>query len=193
MLKYLFISFLFIALFEAEAKIYVVKLGFGNQYITPNNVEVFLSDTVRFVNYGTFNTTTSLSVPSGARNWDIDLKAFKNYFDLKMEVEGLYEFHSQTHPQHRATIYVKGAAVPSKPYMTQNTQHEFFDFYVGFNLTAQVEVKIYDLLGKLLIDKKVVLKQGKGQFNSKILGKGIYFFKVYQDYKQVFFYKFLKE
>lgn len=193
MLKYLFIPFLFTAVLEAQAKIYVVKLGFGNQYITPNNIEVLLNDTVRFVNYGTFNTTTSLSVPANARNWDIDLKSFKSHFDLKMEIEGNYEFYSQTHPQHRATIYVKGHSTPSKPYMTQNTQNEFFDFYIGSNLTAQVEVKIYDLLGKLLIEKKVVLKQGKGQFNSKILGKGIYFFKVYQDYKQVFFYKFLKE
>ena len=193
MLKYLVILLLVFRCLIAYPKVYTVKIGFGNQFITPTNLEVSLGDTVRFVNFGTYNTSTSGAVPYNARSWDVELKAFRSHYDLKMEVDGTYEFYSQTHPQHRGIIHVKNTTVPSKPYVTQSPQHEFFDFYIGYPLSGEVEVKIYDLLGKLLIEKRIIIKQGRGQFNSKFINKGIYFFKVYHEYKQVFFYKFLKE
>ena len=193
MRKHLTIFLLQVILYAAYTKVYTVKIGFGSQYITPHHLEVLSGDTVRFVNYGSFNTTTSLVVPSNAKNWDIDLKAFKSHFDLRLDVEGFYEFHSQTHPLNKGGILVKSSHVPQKPYLTQNTHHDYFDFYIGYNLSEEVEIKVYDLLGKLLIEKKVVLKSGKGQFYAKHMERGIYFFKVYQDIKQVFFYKFIKE
>ncbi|HTF81082.1 MAG TPA: hypothetical protein VL947_05140, partial [Cytophagales bacterium] len=73
MLKYLVILLLVFRCLIAYPKVYTVKIGFGNQFITPTNLEVCLGDTVRFVNFGTHNTSTSGAVPYNARAWDVEL------------------------------------------------------------------------------------------------------------------------
>jgi plastocyanin len=174
-------------------KVYTIRIGSGTQFLSPKTLNAHVGDTIRFVNYGTFNTTTSVNIPYGARNWDIDLKNFKSHFDIKLDIEGKYEYHSETHKDIVGEIFVKSNSISTaKPYFSTISKTEA-EFYTGTSITDDVVIKIYDLLGKNLVDQKIFLTSGKGHFQTNALKKGIYFIKVYHDYKQIFFYKFVKE
>jgi|GEM_PF-2951398 len=80
----------------AHAAVDTIQVGEPFNAFSPASMTVTLGDTVRFVYASGFHTTTSLSVPDGAGDWDIPMTS-PSVFDYVPAVEGSYDYYCVIH------------------------------------------------------------------------------------------------
>lgn len=64
---------------------------------TPSTVNAVVGDTVTWVWRNGMHTTTSISIPSGARSWNAPIDSVNTRFRVKIRVAGTYNYQCNFH------------------------------------------------------------------------------------------------
>ena|SRR3982751_2472704 len=80
---------------------------------TPATVNAAVGDVIVWRWQNGTHTTTSTSVPTGARPWDAPMNASSPKFRYRLRVAGTYQYHCSIHPIMQGTINVSGAPRPT--------------------------------------------------------------------------------
>src|SRR4051794_30129702 len=78
------------------AKKFTVKVS--NFQFSPSTVNAKVGDTIIFVWVNGTHTTSSISVPTGAKTWNDSITSSHKKFKYILKVSGTYQFHCRVHP-----------------------------------------------------------------------------------------------
>lgn len=99
------------AAFAADHRVRVSDFRFG-----PRTVNAVVGDTVSWMWQNGMHTTTSLSIPSGARPWNAPLDVTHTRFRTRLMVAGTYHYQCNFHfAQGMVGTIVVSAASPEAP------------------------------------------------------------------------------
>jgi plastocyanin len=96
--------------FAATWRVNVADFAF-----TPANLNVAVGDVIIWRWRSGMHTTTSLTVPPGARPWDRPIDSTNTIFRYRVRVAGTYTYQCNFHPFMQGTIN----ATPANPTATQ--------------------------------------------------------------------------
>ena len=84
---------------------------------TPSTVNAVVGDTVSWTWQNGMHTTTSLSIPKGARRWNKHMDASHTRFRIRVTVPGTYSYRCNFHVAQgmTGTIVVSGASPGQVP------------------------------------------------------------------------------
>lgn len=187
MCKNIFFCLLFWGIFFSHAKVHLLKVGHGANFFMPLNMYAYQGDTLKIINYTNKNTLFF----SGVIENSISL-LFKSEHIILLENDGNLEITSSLYPQIKANIVVKSKKKVLKPFFNESTTNDIYDFYIGNAISEEVDVKVVDIVGKVILDTKTYLSGGRGKISLKNIAKGIYFVKISKEHKQLYFQKIFK-
>jgi len=73
---------------------------------TPSAINAVVGDVIVWRWQNGMHTTTSTSVPTGARPWDAPMNSTSQRFRYRLRVAGTYQYHCSIHPIMQGTITV---------------------------------------------------------------------------------------
>lgn len=196
MKKVNYITVLFIIiLFTKSSFSFTHIIEVSNFVFTPQNLNVSVGDTVKWVWVSGIHTTTSTTIPQGAASWDEIISSANQTYSYPVLVAGLYNYVCTPH----IAMGMVGSfnANPSNvvPIISSATDYQLLQNYPNpFNPTTKIQFSIpksefvtllvYDLLGRevaVLINE--ILPQGvyEYEFNTNKgynISSGLYFYSL---------------
>jgi plastocyanin len=183
-----FILFMLIFTLTARSTIRVVQAS--DFTFTPNSMNVFVGDTIKWQWINGIHTTTSVSVPQGAASWDEPLTLTSQTFFYVVTAAGSYNYVCTPHSpgmsgSFSATpigIVPIGGSVPSKFNLSQNFPNPFnpvTNIKIDIPASSQVNLTVYDLLGnvvEVLYSGNLNAGSYAVDWNASNYSSGIYFY-----------------
>jgi plastocyanin len=179
-----------LSVFSAQATTHTIQFGgeVGLNYL-PNQLNVSVGDTVRWVGSFSFHPLSSTSVPQGANSFS---SSAGSTFSYVVPVAGTYNFHCTVHAVMTGSFTAGVSAVspaeiasqPSSFNLVQNYPNPFnARTMIKFNLPAaqRVELTIYSITGAeiaTLIDGYVPAGEFTVPFEAGNLSSGVYFYQL---------------
>ena len=106
----LVVAFLISSVSATLASTHVVRVA--DFQFTPSTVNAVVGDLIVWRWQSGMHTTTSTSVPAGARPWDAPINSTSTKFRYRIRVAGTYQYHCSIHPVMQGTITVSASHRP---------------------------------------------------------------------------------
>ncbi|MCX7834030.1 MAG: T9SS type A sorting domain-containing protein [Ignavibacteria bacterium] len=197
---------LFIISFNLSfATTHIVQVS--NYAFTPQNLNVTVGDTIKWVWVSGIHTTTSTTIPQGATPWDVIISSSNQTYSYPVVVPGLYNYVCTPHIPMGMVGSFNASPSNITPIAAIAYNYELFQNYPNpFNPTTKIRfsipksefvtLKIYNVVGEeiaVLVNK--FLNQGiyEYEFNANNLennlSSGVYFYTLrtesYQETKKL--------
>ncbi len=195
--NYLFAYLIFLMLFaikSSPATTHIVNVS--NYAFTPQNLNVSVGDTIKWVWISGIHTTTSTTIPQGAQPWDEIISNTNQTFSYVVSVVGLYNYVCTPH----ITMGMIGSFNASPSYIssigTNVNNYQLYQNYPNpFNPVTKIKfsipksefvtLKIYNILGEEVVTLiNGFLSQGIYEYifdinkNNLNLSSGVYYYSL---------------
>jgi len=193
--------FFLLVLTGLHATTYTVQVS--NFAFSPSSLpNVLVGDTIKWVWVSGSHTTTSVSVPNGAATWDSPMNSSSTTFSYPITVAGTYTYKCSMHASMTGTITATAtsgieslSALGFSLSLYPNPVAEQTTVSIQSNEATRGEIRLYDMLGKMVLTRTVELSPGKNDYSLALeeFQKGLYLIELVTDGKQVLTAKILKK
>jgi len=184
----LIIAFLSVFAYQTNAQVHIIT----QQSLTfsPNDIQVNVGDTIRWVWTAGTHTTTSTVIPLNAVTWDSPLTQSNTFFEYVVTEPGLHEYKCTPH----ASMGMIGSFTANVVTNLSVQENIFVNIYPnptsdyinisfdGYN--ASIDLEVFDIIG----NKTIIIKdisEAIYKIDVKNWHEGIYFIKIYDGLKLV--------
>ncbi|MCX6165408.1 MAG: T9SS type A sorting domain-containing protein [Ignavibacteriae bacterium] len=163
-----------------------------NFSFSPNSLNAFVGDTIKWVWVSGSHTTTSTNIPLGASFWDSPITSVNTSFSYKILLLGTYNYKCTPHESMGMTgvINVLASSITQSENVTltytlkQNYPNPFNPTTnISFSIPKSefVKISIYNEIGKeieTIVNENLNEGSYTVNYNASKLSSGVYFYKI---------------
>jgi plastocyanin len=163
-----------------------------NFSFSPDSVNAFVGDSIKWVWVSGNHTTTSTTIPASASTWDNLINSTSTSFIYVVQLQGTYRYKCTPHESMgmvgvikvQTSLIIQNASITSEYTLKQNYPNPFNPTTnIGFSIPKSefVKITIYNEIGKeikSIVNEKLNEGSYTVNYDASNLSSGVYFYKI---------------